>query len=101
MRGELPIPETCYRDTDSLEMIRAWIADAGMHVSLNIGVWDRPDSEYTEAASWGILLADLAHHVANALQETNGVDREASLQEIKELFLSQLKKPSTEHPGAF
>jgi hypothetical protein len=101
MRGEMPIPEPCYRDTKSFEMLRAWVAEGGMHVSLNIGVWDRPDSEYTEAASWGILLADLAHHVANALQKDKGTPQEISLREIEELFLAQLKKPPTDHPGDF
>jgi hypothetical protein len=82
-------------------MARAWIADEGLHACLNIGFWDRPDSEFTEAASWGILLADLAHHVANALQKDKGTPQKNSLKEIEQFFVQQLNNPTTEHPGDF
>ena len=29
------------------------------------------------SVTWGILLADVATHVANALEETEGADRDA------------------------
>jgi hypothetical protein len=101
MRGELVIPEPCYRDPNSKEMIRAWIAEGGIHATLRIGIWNYPESEYTEAASLGILLADLAHHVSRALQKENGTDPQISLAEIKKLFLEQLAAPTTDHPGDF
>ena|SRR5579863_1353709 len=101
MKGELPIPGPCCRDAKSFEMIRAWVAEGGMHVAVNIGVWDRPDSNQSEPAAWGMLLADVAHHVANAIQKHKGTSQEVTLREIEEFFLEELKKPTTDHPGDF
>jgi hypothetical protein len=37
---QLPIPGAAIGDTKSFEMIRAWVANHGLHCSLNIGVWE-------------------------------------------------------------
>jgi len=68
---------------------------------LNVGVWDKPDSEFTEASAWGILLADCAHHIAHALHKDKGTPQEISLRELRESFLKEFTKPTTEHPGDF
>jgi len=65
--GALAIPDAAVADAESAEMIRAWVAQKALHCALRIGVWDDP-------AAWGILLADVARHVANAHQESEGKD---------------------------
>jgi hypothetical protein len=54
---QLLIPEAAKRDQKSFELIRVWVAENSQHVSLRAGVWKDP--------AWGIMLADLARHIAS------------------------------------
>ena len=92
--NSLLIPEPAVRDPNSTEMIRAWVAQKALHCSLRIGTWKDP-------SAWGILLADVARHVANAHQESEGRDRAATLQSIRKLFNAELDKPTDEPKGGF
>ena len=50
-----------------------WIAEKGQHVSIQSGAWEDP-------FAWGIVLADLARHIALAHQmQGSKVDPEAFL----------------------
>ena len=40
-------------------------------------------------------------YVANALQKEMGTAQKISMGEIQELFLAQIEKPLTDHPGDF
>ena len=75
---ELPIPPAAADDARAVELLRVWAAKGKQHVSLATGLWDDP-------ASWGIMLVDLAKHVANAYELT-GSSREGVLQRVKEGF---------------
>jgi hypothetical protein len=46
-------------DPKAIEVVRVWVAKGGQHVSINPFVWKDPEA-------WGIVLADLAGHLANA-----------------------------------
>ena len=65
----LGIPPAALRDTDSLELARVWIAQQGLHCSLKVGLY-AGDGVSREMTAWGIILADLAGHVAEALVES-------------------------------
>ena len=39
----LVVPEPAVRDPDSVEMARVWIAEDGLHCSLNIGMYHEVD----------------------------------------------------------
>jgi len=88
---ELPIPPSATGDLQAREMLRAWIAKEGLHCSLNIGVWGED-----EAVVWGILLSDVARHVANALHDDRGLPLEETLGKIREHFNSELDSPTEE-----
>lgn len=90
----LPVPEAATEDPRSKEMVRAWIAQGALHVSLSVGVWD-------DAGAWGILLADICRHVANAAAESEGKDREETVRRIRELFDAELDRPTDEPEGRF
>jgi hypothetical protein len=75
-QNELTVPTEAKRDPESFEILRVWIADKRQQVSLRSGVWPDP-------AAWGIMLADLARHVANAYYQESGFDRVKTLQRIK------------------
>ena len=93
-RGELTTPAEALTDERAIEVLRAWVAHDQLFCSLRPESWD-------EVGSWGILLADLARHVANALAEGKGLSREDSIRHIRELFDAELDQPTDEPSGDF
>ena len=69
-----------------MEIARVWIVDGDQHVVLTQNLWRDP-------ASWGLMLADLARHVANAY-EAQGHGREFVLQRIREAFEAEWSHPT-------
>ena len=98
--NRLPIPPAATRDENSREMISAWVAENGLHCSLNIGMWET-NLTTPEESAWGILLADVAQHVANALEQDLGKDRRETLHAIRIAFQEELGKPTSGHAGDF
>jgi len=96
---ELVIPPAAQRDADSLELMRAWVAEKGLHCSLKIGVYE--DQGIPEALAWGTILADAARHIANALTSSNGKDTNETLREIRRHFEAELDSPTSEMRGGF
>jgi uncharacterized protein DUF5076 len=54
------------------------------HVSLRMGVWEDP-------AAWGIMLADLARHVAASYAQDARLDPGEALERIKEGLDAELR----------
>jgi hypothetical protein len=98
-KKSLPIPPPASRDTQSQEVIRAWIAENGLHCSLRPGIWF--EQNMNEAWAWGILLADVVRHVANALEEVGGTDPRETVEAVKESFLAEIANPTSRHSGRF
>lgn len=67
----LVIPPAAQRDNDSVQMLSAWIAENGLHCTMNVGIWHAQGRR--EARAWGILLADVIRHLANAIEEQQGL----------------------------
>ena len=76
---ELPIPPVARESSGAIEVARVWVAKKAQHVSLATGLWKDP-------AAWGVMLVDLAKHVANAYHETTGQGPSEALARIKEGF---------------
>jgi hypothetical protein len=93
MKSELLIPPVAEADPDSVEVVRVWVARGGQHVSLNIGAWQDPEA-------WGIVLADLAGHLANAYEQDLGLDHEETLRKITDLLVAELKHPTDSPRGS-
>jgi hypothetical protein len=91
---QLLIPPAAIKDPKSVEILRAWVADEALHCSLKIGVWQGP-------AAWGVLLADVARHVANAHHEQEGRDTAACLATIRDAFGVELDNPTDAPSGDF
>lgn len=91
---ELLIPPAALDDPKSGELLRAWIANHGLHCTLNVHVWD-------DAGNWGIMLADVARHVANAKHDLDGSDRHEIVRRIRELFDAELDSPTDKPSGDF
>ena len=89
----LDIPAAAQRDKASFEVLRVFIAEQGQHVSIRSGAWEDP-------FAWGIVLADLARHVANAHQIQNSkADPEAFLERLLEGFQAEIENPTDEPEG--
>jgi len=94
--NELPIPPSARSDSKAVELIRAWAAQGGLHCSLSVDNWGE-----NERIGWGILLTDVARHVANALHEQKKLDRDETLKEIRRVFNAELDSPTAEPTGKF
>ena len=67
---ELAVPFSALQSDSATEVLRAWIVDNGLHVSLQRG--------FDDPAVWGVLLTDIARHVARVYEtEGFGSQREA------------------------
>lgn len=61
----LGIPPPALRDAEALELARVWIAERGLHCSLRGRLY--ADAGVSgETTAWGVILADMAGHVADA-----------------------------------
>ena len=87
---DLSPPPSVKEAETSMELLRVWIVDKRLEVVLSGNLWK-------DSASWGLLLVDLARHVANAYEE-QGHDREAVLARIREGFDAEWRVP-TDEPG--
>ena len=94
IKDALPVPAVASRDPRSLEVLRVWIAQGDQHVALSFGMWQN-------GAPWGVLLADLARHIAEAhAQQDEGVDAEDFLEQIRAGLEAELDAPTDEVSGS-
>jgi hypothetical protein len=82
----LPIPQRVQAADRKIELARIWLADGNQVVTLSTQVWNDP-------AYWGLMLVDLARHVA-AVYEPLGHDREATLKRIRSAFDAEWSNPT-------
>ena len=93
-KNALPIPAAASRDPRSLEVLRVWIANGEQHVALAFGMWEEP-------AAWGMLLADLARHIAEAhAQQDDTIDPEDFLEQIRAGLEAELDGPTDAVDGS-
>jgi len=91
----LEIPPAAAQDKAAFEVLRVWVAEQGQHVSLRSGAWEDP-------FAWGIVLADLARHIALAHKLQPGkksVDPAAFLERLIEGFHAEIENPTDEPEG--
>ena len=101
----LDIPPAVASDPKATEIARIWAAHGQQHVHLRSGLWE-------DAGNWGILLVDLARHVANAYEQDGRGDYFAVLSRIHEIFEAEwdsltdiargqlTEKPPSDDPNA-
>ena len=92
---DLLIPPEVEADSKAVEVIRAWVANEQLICAL------RPTTWQSKPAAWGLVLADVARHVANALQEVSGEERSILLGTIRHSFNTELDSPTDEPTGDF
>jgi|SRR5450755_2907186 hypothetical protein len=86
-KDEMTPPPAAANDAMSFEVARLWVANDAQHVVLRTDVWPDP-------AAWGIVLADLARHVALAYQRKDGHDLEDVLERVLAGFHTEIESPA-------
>jgi hypothetical protein len=99
-RNERLIPEAALRDKDSVEMLHVWIAEKKLHCSMKVGMYQE-GMNMSEARAWGIILADVTRHLANAMQEAYSKNPEDTIAKIRAAFDKELGAPTSKAEGEF
>jgi hypothetical protein len=99
MLNERPVPPAAVRDPNAVEMLRVWIAEGRLETSIKIGMYAE-STDIPEDRAWGVILADLARHISNALQSGYGFTGDV-LEGIKGSFLQELGAPTSSAQGEF
>lgn len=92
--GELSIPPKAESSPNAYEVVRVWLTKAGPLFSLLPEVW-------TDPAAWGLLIADIADHVAYARSGGNTQVRKEILEQIRIGFDMEWARRTGETRGGF
>ncbi|MFN0050655.1 MAG: DUF5076 domain-containing protein [Planctomycetales bacterium] len=92
--NQLPVPPAAASDPKGVELVRVWGAGGKQHVTIAAEIWEDPEC-------WGMMLVDLAQHLANAYEESVRMPREDALQRIKAGFDAEWDYPTDEPMGHF
>jgi hypothetical protein len=76
MRPPIDVPPQVRTDPDSEDIVRVWgMSDRSQIFSVRVSRWDDP-------AAWGLLLADLARHIAKSYAAEGSRTEDAALGRI-------------------
>lgn len=90
--NQLPVPPAAEHDPKSRELLRVLAAQGQQHISLATRVWNDP-------AVWGIMLVDLAKHIASAYEQGSGKKFAEVLKQIKAGFDAEWDTATDEPRG--
>ena len=76
-KNQLAIPPGAATDAKAFELVRAWVAQGELHVSLQMGGFDDP-------TAWGVVMADLVRHVARFYEEKKRLDPEQTIELVRD-----------------
>ena len=85
----LHIPPTAL-EQGGVEVLRAAIVEGGLHVSLR-RAFDDPEA-------WGMLIADVARHVARIYAKEKNMSEDETLARIRGIFEAEMDSPTD--PGS-
>jgi hypothetical protein len=83
---QLPIPPRAHSAKEASEILRAWINDGALEVSL-LRIWDEPDA-------WGILLVDLARHASRAFANEGICSEASAMRRIRDMLDAEWDRPT-------
>jgi len=83
----LEIPPAVESDPKAIEIARIRAAHGKQHVHLRSGLWE-------DSGNWGIMLVDLARHVANAYEQDGRGDYFDVLARIREILDAEWDSPT-------
>jgi hypothetical protein len=68
------------------EILRAFIVDQGLSVSIQ--------RAFDDPSTWGILLVDVARHVARMFASEGGMTEAEALRQIRKMFDAEWSRPT-------
>jgi hypothetical protein len=99
MMNELPIPPVASKTDESVELVRLWAADRKLHCVLRIGHWEERGLD--ELSAWGLVLADMVHHIANAHADEYGHEPPETIRAVRKAFEAEMDYPTSSRLGEF
>ena len=81
----LPAPQFA-PGAEAHEVLRAWVADGGLHVSMM--------RSFDDPMVWGVLLADVARHAARIYAGEDGRTEDEVAAVIASTFRAEITSPS-------
>lgn len=91
----LPVPPQAHDDAEATELVRAWIVDGRLQVTLAAWIWkDEPET-------WGRLLAETAAHLTEAIAAQTGRSRAEVFAAIRDRLVEGLDEPGDDLVGGF
>jgi hypothetical protein len=82
---QLAVPPDA-QEAGGKEILRAFIVDGGLSVSL-VRAFDDP-------STWGLLLVDIARHVARMFASESGLTEDEALRQIHDMFQAEWSGPT-------
>jgi hypothetical protein len=94
---ELPIelepPDGVEEAEDAVELLRAWIGDGALLVSLNSSAFG------DHVQDWGRLLAEIGHHVAKSAALNGYMQEDEAQAALREAFASSFETTAASMSG--
>ena len=91
-KNQLAIPPGAAEDPKAFELVRAWVAQGDLHVSLQMGGWDDP-------TAWGVVLADLVRHVARFYADHKHLNTEQTIARVRGALDAELDEEDDSPEG--
>lgn len=89
--NELKVPEGIEGDPNAVEMLRVWVGNKDIQISMLLGMWEEmSNQDIDEREAWGELLADLIRHIANGLSQSHDYNTDASQMKIANALITHL-----------
>ena len=83
---ELSVPATVVEAPNAREILRLWTSDAGERVTLRI--------DGLEPAAWGLMLVDVARHVAHAYARQGQWTVNDAFVQLVTMFIAEIQQPT-------
>ena len=83
---DLPVPATVLEASNPREILRVWTTDAGERVTLRI--------DDIEPGAWGLMLVDIAKHVAHAYAQRGGLSPNDAFIQVVTMFIAEIQEPT-------
>jgi Domain of unknown function (DUF5076) len=90
---ELDPPDGVEEAETAVEVLRAWIGDGALLVSLNASAFGE------QVGDWGRLLAEIGHHVAKAAALNGYMPEDEAQAALRDAFLSGFETTATGTSG--
>jgi len=83
---EQPIPPDALTNPKAVEVLRAFVVDGGLSISFQ--------RAFEDPAMWGMLLVDVARHVARVFAKEGVCSEAEAIGKITEMFEAELIHPT-------